>query len=70
MDNNMILGISIYDNKDIDTESEKFKMMIADAAKKSILQDWCKIAKIEKYEEINNGQKTYRVNVGLNFVYE
>ena len=39
MDNNMILGISIYDNKDIDTESEEFKMMIADAAKESILQD-------------------------------
>ena len=70
MDNNMILGISIYDNKDIDTESQEFKMMIADTAKKSILQDWCKIAKVEKYEEINNGQKTYRVNVGLNFVYE
>lgn len=70
MDNNMILGISIYDNKDIDTESEEFKMMIADVAKESILQDWCKIVKVEKYEEINNEQKTYRVNVGLNFVYE
>lgn len=70
MDNNMILGISIYDNKDIDTESEEFKMMIADAAKESILQDWFKIAKVEKYEEINNGQKAYRVNVGLNFVCE
>ena len=45
-------------------------MMIANATKKSILQDWCKIAKVEKYEEINNGQKTYRVNVGLNFVYK
>ena len=70
MDNNMILGISIYNNKDIDTESEEFKMMIANATKKSILQDWRKIAKVEKYEEINNGQKTYRVNVGLNFVYK
>ena len=50
--------------------AEEFKMMIANATKKSILQDWCKIAKVEKYEEINNGQKTYRVNVGLNFVYK
>ena len=57
MDNNMILGITIYDNKDLDIESEEFKMMIADAAKKSILQDWCKIATVEKYEEINNGKK-------------
>ena len=70
MYNNMILGISIHDNKDIDTEAEEFTMMIADAAKKSILQDWCKIAKVEKYEKINNGQKTYRVNVGLIFVYD
>ena len=70
MDNNMFLTISIYDNKDIDTESEEFKIMIADVTKESILQDWCKIAKVEKYEEIKNKKKTYRVNVGLNFMYE
>ena len=70
MDNNMILGISIYDDKEIDTSSEDFKIKIAEVAKESILQDWCKIAKVEKCEEINNGQKTYRVNVGLNFMYE
>ena len=70
MDKNMILCISIYDNKDIDTQSEEFKLMIAEAVKESILKDWCKITKIEKFEEINNGQKTYRINVGLNFVYE
>lgn len=61
----MIVGISIYDNKEIDTASENFKVKIAEAVKELVLRDWDKIAKIEKNEEINNGVKEYYTKVEL-----
>lgn len=53
----MVLHVSIYDDKEINTESEDFKKIISDAVKETILRDWDKIAKIEKHEELNNGKK-------------
>ena len=63
----MILHVSIYDDKEIDTESEDFKKLISEAVKETILRDWDKIAKIEKHEEINNNKKEYLVNVEFRY---
>lgn len=63
----MILHVSIYDGKEIDTESEEFKNKIAEAVRETVLRDWDKISKIEKHEEINNGIKEYFVNVEFRY---
>lgn len=63
----MILHVSIYDDKEIDTKSENFKKIISDAVKETILRDWDKIAKIEKHEEINSGKKEYKVYVEFRY---
>jgi len=63
----MILHVSIYDDKEIDTKSEDFKKIISEAVKETILRDWNKIAKIEKHEELNNGKKEYLVNVEFRY---
>lgn len=61
----MIVGISIYDNKEIDTESEDFKNQIAEAVKELVLRDWDKITYIEQREEMKDGEKAYRTIVEL-----
>lgn len=63
----MVLHVSIYDYKEINTESEDFKKIISDAVKETILRDWDKIAKIEKHEELNNGKKEYLANVEFRY---
>ncbi len=63
----MVLHVSIYDDKEINTESEDFKKLISDAVREIILRDWDKIAKIEKHEELNNSKKEYLVNVEFRY---
>lgn len=70
MDNNMILGISIYDNEDIDTESEELKWWLPMLQKSPYYKIGVKLQKLKNMKKLTMGKKTYRVNVGLNFVYE
>jgi hypothetical protein len=63
----MVLHVSIYDDKEINTKSEDFKKLISDAVREIILRDWDKIAKIEKHEELNNSKKEYLVNVEFRY---
>lgn len=60
-----MVGCTIYDNKQIDTESDDFKSQIADAVRDLVIRDWDKISNVTKYEKTNNGFKEYYVEVTL-----
>ena len=48
-----MVGFSIYDNKEIDTNSLEFKEVVSDSVKQYIIKNWDQCVYIEKSIELN-----------------
>lgn len=58
-----MIGINVYDEKEINTSSEDFKMKIANSIRDMVLRDWDKIVQLEEYQDENT--KNFHVDIKI-----
>ena len=58
-----MIVINVYDEKEINTSSEDFKMKIANSIRDMVLRDWDKIVQLEEYQDENT--KNFHVGIKI-----
>ena len=58
-----MIVINVYDEKEINTSSEDFKMKIANSIRDMVLRDWDKIVQLEEYQDENT--KNFHVDIKI-----
>ena len=58
-----MIGINVYDEKEINTSSEYFKMKVANSVRDMVLRDWDKIVQLEEYQDENT--KNFHVDIKI-----